>query len=789
MASNQVLKTPNFLLSILDIATTMPSTQIKEEKYLDIINQFALGLLSQSTIKETLWSVIDNVVSRLDFYDCAIYLLDESKENLIQVASQAYKNKSPKENSAAFIKVGTGIVGKVAQSKMPVITNDTSLNENYIPDDQWRFSEITIPIIHEDELIGIIDSEHPEKNFFQPVHLNILTTIASMVAIKVTQARHLETLVVREKRFDLIYSSTNDLIFLIAVESKGIFRCESVNRAYLELTDKKKEDVVGKTIHEIWDAARADRILRYFRQAIKSKKPVTYEIEFGEGKKEIVVETKLTPVFDNRGRCTNLSGISRDITAAKKTRNELRQEREKYQLLFSTAKDAILMLKDNVIVECNQRSLEIFGRTRDELIGFSPHHFSPKLQPDGKSSKRKFDSDNFEWIYAKKDGSPFTVKVTLSNFKLDNEEYTQAIVRDISERIEAEKILRASEKRYRTIFENSLDGIYKSTPEGKFVEVSPALVAMLGYESEEELFSIDIKKQLYFDLEDRLKNANQYRLRRKDGHEIWVEDHGFYQYDKSGKVIFHHGILRDVTAKNQKQEELQNLLNMTSDQNKRLQNFAHIVSHNIRSHSANLTSLVSFMETTEDEQEKEKMFQMLKSSTIQLDETIMNLNEIITVNQNLNKPAELKYLLPEIEKTLQVLNGEIHESQIQVEIDVPAELRVSVIPAYLDSILLNLIGNAIKYRRRNVKSKVKISAKQLKTAVKISIADNGLGIDMKLHGSKIFGMYKTFHANEDARGFGLYITKNQIEAMRGKVEVKSEVDKGTRFIITFDEKH
>ena len=71
----------------------MSSTQIQEERYLDIINQFAVGLLNQSTIKETLWSVIDNVVSKLDFYDCAIYLLDENKENLIQVASQALQKQ------------------------------------------------------------------------------------------------------------------------------------------------------------------------------------------------------------------------------------------------------------------------------------------------------------------------------------------------------------------------------------------------------------------------------------------------------------------------------------------------------------------------------------------------------------------------------------------------------------------------------------------------------------------------------------------------------------------------
>ena len=89
-------------------------------------------------------------------------------------------------------------------------------------------------------LVSLI-SEHPEKNFFQPIHLNILTTIASMVAIKVIQARHLENLEAREKSFNLIYSSTNDLIFLMEVEPDDTYRCVSVNRAYLELTCLKRK--------------------------------------------------------------------------------------------------------------------------------------------------------------------------------------------------------------------------------------------------------------------------------------------------------------------------------------------------------------------------------------------------------------------------------------------------------------------------------------------------------------------------------------------------------------------
>jgi PAS domain S-box-containing protein len=389
----------------------------------------------------------------------------------------------------------------------------------------------------------------------------------------------------------------------------------------------------------------------------------------------------------------------------------------------------------------------------------------------------------------KKDGTVFTAEINLSTVLLNDKPHRLISSKDISESVKTKKILLESEKKFRNLFENSLDGIYKSTPEGKFVEVNPAMVKMLGYASADELKAIDIKTQLYFKLEDRkimaIHEEDQYPLRRKDGSEIWVEDHSYYEYDEQGNILFHQGILRDVSIKIEKQQELENLLAVTEDQNQRLQNFAHIVSHNIRSHSSNMSSLVHFMESTNDENEKEKLFGMLKTSTEKLEKTIENLNEIITVNQNLKKPSELRSLVNEVSNTLDVLSGNLRRNEVSVTLDIPANLKVNVIPAYLDSILLNLISNGIKYRCSKKDSKLKIKAKNTKKYTVLSISDNGIGIDLEKNKDKVFGMYKTFHDHEDSRGFGLYITKNQIEAMEGKIEVESKVNEGSTFKVYF----
>ncbi len=154
---------------------------------------------------------------------------------------------------------------------------------------------------------------------------------------------------------------------------------------------------------------------------------------------------------------------------------------------------------------------------------------------------------------------------------IQNAQLFAQIQAELAERGYAENALRESEERYRSLFENMIDGIYRSTPEGKFVDINTAMVKMFGYSSKEEMLNIDIKKDLYFSPEERgshiLDTGQQeietYRMRRKDGSEIWVEDHGYYVHDEHGNIIYHEGMLRDITERKRAEEairESENLL-------------------------------------------------------------------------------------------------------------------------------------------------------------------------------------------------------------------------------------
>lgn len=154
------------------------------------INYFASSMYQQQTVDEILWDVAKNCIGRLQFEDCVIYLLDEQKNVLVQKA--AHGPKSPRSfeiEKPIDIPLGKGIVGSVAESMKAEIISDTSKDSRYIADDAIRLSEISVPIVSDGRLLGVIDCEHSKKRFFTQKHLSILSTIASLCANKITRTR------------------------------------------------------------------------------------------------------------------------------------------------------------------------------------------------------------------------------------------------------------------------------------------------------------------------------------------------------------------------------------------------------------------------------------------------------------------------------------------------------------------------------------------------------------------------------------------------------------------------
>ena len=177
---------------------------------------------------------------------------------------------------------------------------------------------------------------------------------------------------------------------------------------------------------------------------------------------------------------------------------------------------------------------------------------------------------------------------------------------------------------------------------------------------------------------------------------------------------------------------------------------------------------------------------MLKQASGNLTETVANLNEIVAVNTTAKKEIQFINLHMAIKNVQNNLKALLKENNVEVFNEVDESYQVAAVPAYLDSILLNFLTNGIKYKSGRKDPFVRFGALMENKQLTLSIQDNGIGIDMDKNKDKLFGMYKTFHGNKDARGVGLFITKNQVEAMGGKIDVESKVGEGTTFKIHFN---
>ena len=280
-----------------------------------------------------------------------------------------------------------------------------------------------------------------------------------------------------------------------------------------------------------------------------------------------------------------------------------------------------------------------------------------------------------------------------------------------------------------------------------------------------------------------------YRILTDQGKYRWVLSRGkVVKYNEAGKPLRAVGTLRDITQIKDKEIQLGNTLNIIGDQNNRLSNFAHIVSHNLRSHASNLKMLLDLFKNADNE-ERDEMLQHLEGISDGLSITISHLKELVEIQTEIKNVKETLNLRHYLKNILSILHNEITKHGVTIEINIPLDVTIEYNPAYLESILLNFTTNAIKYSSTDKKPIISYDFGIENGYKVLSVADNGLGIDLKKHKNSLFGMYKTFHKNQNSRGIGLFITKNQVEAMGGKIEVFSEVNKGTTFKIYFDEEY
>ena len=218
-----------------------------------------------------------------------------------------------------------------------------------------------------------------------------------------------------------------------------------------------------------------------------------------------------------------------------------------------------------------------------------------------------------------------------------------------------------------------------------------------------------------------------------------------------------------------------------------LESFTYIVSHNLRSPVANLAALLNLLKEETDEDMRNMFIQKIDIAFENLSNTVTDLTNVVRIRQDTEIVKEEHFFQDIVSGHIINLEIQIKETATTIAYDFSACEKINYPKVYLESIFLNLITNAIKYRAPNRAPKIIFKTYIEKDGMIIlTCEDNGMGINLQKHGTKLFGLNKTFHEHPDAKGRGLFITKNQIESMGGKIYAESEVDKGTKFIIYFN---
>jgi PAS domain S-box-containing protein len=481
--------------------------------------------------------------------------------------------------------------------------------------------------------------------------------------------------------------------------------------------------------------------------------------------------------------------------------------REKlFRTLTENSSDAIVLLNEKAIVTYASPSVEtITGFSVSEYNGATIFDF---LHEEDVQRGMEFFESVFKnpgipihnaFRHNGKNGRYIWVEGTIINL-LHDENVRSFIInfRDITKRKDSEKLLIKSQANLSTILNNT-DVAYVLT-DRNFNTVSFNYRAAVAYQRElhkplrEGAYLVD-----YLPTSRRADTEAKYKLALQ-GQKI--------EYDISfthpeGEVSWYHvnivpvrheseqvlGLIvssEDVTARKHNELEKEKMTTEILQHNKNLEQFAYIISHNLRSPVANILGLANLLNDAPkmSASDLRKCLDGIVASVKKLDEIIIDLNFILERRREITEQKELVRFSSLVNDIRAIITTMTAKKDVVINTNLTVNAFFTV-KSYLHSIFLNLITNSIKYRNPEKPTVIEIHTMKTSSRLFIIFQDNGIGIDLENHGDKVFGLYKKFHTHIEGKGMGLYMVKTQVEMLGGTIKVKSHVNVGTEFTIEF----
>jgi len=384
---------------------------------------------------------------------------------------------------------------------------------------------------------------------------------------------------------------------------------------------------------------------------------------------------------------------------------------------------------------------------------------------------------------------------------------------------------------YQELYNNTPTGYFCSLPDGTITDSNKRFSSLTRFDLEEVIGKkkftdfLSVGGKIYFEtvylqalkLNGNLEEIN-FDLIKKDGTSLPVLINSVEVKDNEGRHLFTQSVVFDISQRKKYELELliakrkandlsDELINANKElrrsselilkqklqleefnkhlenKNRQLSSFAHIASHNLRAPVSNLILLKDVYKESTDLEDKNMLFSKIEIVINLLNETLNELIESLKIQGNKDITHDPIIFDSVFDKTLAMLDSQILDSNAIITSDFSKAPNTEYPKLYMESIMLNLLSNSIRYRSPDRIPSIHFWTEINTNEIKLIAKDNGLGIDLKKHGHRLFGLSNTFHRHPDSKGVGLYMTKTQIEAIGGSITVESEVDKGTTFKI------
>jgi two-component system cell cycle sensor histidine kinase/response regulator CckA len=566
-------------------------------------------------------------------------------------------------------------------------------------------------------------------------------------------------------------------------------------------------EAIGKKVSILAPAGRSHEI-REIIEGLKAGHPIkNFEtIRMARNGKLIHVSLTVSPVLDSDGTLVGASTIARDITAQKLAEEALRRANE--TSIYASPVPIIAADPDGRVTMWNPAAEALFGWSEEEVIGkLIPIIPKDVLAESADLHSRLLSGETLRGIEVrrqKRDGSLVAISLSAAPIRDANRKVKGILgfLTDVAEQKRSEIALRQAEEKYRTIFENAVEGIYQTTPDGRYISANPPLARMLGFDSPEELIETrkDIRTQEYVHPEMRTEfvkileargvlQSFEYEVYRKDGKIIWVSENARSVRDSEGRMLYFEGTVEDITHRRELEQQLRQMQKIEA-----VGRLAGGVAHDFN----NILMAISSYAELLDKKLPDAATRRYAGEIVKATDRGSSLTEgLLTFSRKQVVSPKVLDLNALIAEQIRMLKRLIPEN-IDVRVSADGNIgRVKADPSQVQQVLMNLIINARDAMPNGGRLVIETGNAELDGAdcvlaseaqagkyVMVAVSDNGCGMTAEIK-SQIFEPFFTTKEQGKGTGLGLAIVFGIVKQSGGQIFVHSEPDMGTTFKIYF----